>query len=140
MRECAGVSCIEQENTVPLETLQAATTPISIAITTNSATNTNQPAPQPAPPSPRCLLLRWWCSSPVVLAAVRDPGAMRRGGGGPSSLTVGTVFSPIRLWLVGGGDRKANNRKLNFGHVRKADTQSKNTERQTLNGFPQFVT
>lgn len=59
------------------------------------------------------------------------------GGGGAvaGSLPEGPVFSPARLWLAGGGDRKANKRKLNFGHVKKDNTQSRNTERETLNWF-----
>lgn len=36
---------------------------------------------------------------------------------------------PMVMMMAGGGDRKAKKRKLNFGHVKKDNTQSKNTER-----------
>lgn len=89
--------------------------------TTTTITTISPPAPQSAPPLPTSLVLR-----------VAVPPSCGAGGaawpwccvaGRPGSLPADTVFSPARLWLAGGGDRKTNKRKLNFGHVKKDNTE-----------------
>lgn len=63
----------------------------------------------------------------MVLAVLRDSGAVADQA--PSQRA---QFSPL---LVSGGERKANKRKLNFGHVKKDNTQEQEYRERNFKRF-----